>query len=471
MSEQPIEVPHAADEDPVVVALRAELGAAAVLTGDDVHGRSAGIWRPDTVKAKAIVRPTSTAQVATALRICHAHDNPVVAHGGLTGLVESGITGPDDVVVSLEKMNRVLEVDELDRTMLVEAGAVLQTVQETADAHDLMYPLDLGARGSCTVGGNIATNAGGNRVIRYGMARDMVLGLEAVLADGTVVSSLNRMIKNNAGYDLKQLFIGTEGSLGVVTRAVLRLREKPRQQATFFVAVEDFPKVGQVLKHMDAGLGGNLSAFEVMWQNFYQLVTTAPATSKAPLAADYPYYVLIEAMGCDNAAAEAVLADALEQGLIADAVLAQNDAQRQNLWAMRDDVEQCFRFAPVYTFDVSLRVSRMVDYVGEVNRRLAERFPEAAVQNFTFGHLGDGNLHFVVSLGAGAPKARAAVEACVYEPLASIDGSVSAEHGVGLEKKPYLHISRSAPEVDLMRRIKTALDPKGLLNRGKIFDA
>ncbi len=452
----------------VVTELTEALGQDSVLTGDDVHNRSAGIWRPDTIKAKALLRPRTTGEVSTALEICNRHRQSVVAHGGLTGLVESAITGPDDIALSLERMNAIQEVNAIDRTAIVEGGVILQTLQEAADEHGLMYPLDLGGRGSCTIGGNIATNAGGNRVIRYGMTRDMVLGLEAVLADGTIVSSMNQMIKNNAGYDLKQLFIGTEGSLGIVTRAVVRLREKPTSQATLFVAVDAFEKLGQFLKVMDAATSGALSAYEVMWNNFYTLVTTEPAKNQPPLAHDYPYYVLVEAMGADDAVVEAALADAYERELIADAVIAQSEAQRLQLWGLRDDVEQCFRYAPNFTFDVSLRVSQMQDYVDEVNRRLTDHYED--VHNFTFGHMGDGNLHFVISVGAGGSETRRCVEACVYEPLRDIAGSVSAEHGVGLEKKAYLDVSRSAAEIDLMRTVKRALDPNGILNPGKILD-
>ncbi|MGI9324992.1 MAG: FAD-binding oxidoreductase [Pseudomonadales bacterium] len=453
----------------LVERLKELLGDDAVLTGEDVHGRSAGIWRSDTIAAKAIVRPSSTEQVSAALKQCHAAGQSVVTHGGLTGLVKGALTDPDDLVISLERMNQIESIHSVDRTAVVQAGVILQTLQEAADEQNLMYPLDLGGRGSCTIGGNIATNAGGNRVIRYGMTRDMVLGVEAVLADGTIISSMNQMIKNNAGYDLKQLFLGTEGSLGIVTRAVLRLREKPTSQATLFVALDDFDKLGRFLKHMDARLGGTLSAFEVMWQNFYELVTTPPANSQPPLPHSYPYYVLVEAMGSSDADVEAALADALESELIVDAVVAQSEAQRLQLWAMRDDVEQCFRYSPTYTFDVSLRISHMHDYVAEVNQRLAQKYED--FKNFTFGHMGDGNLHFVIAVGAGGPEHRRAVEGCVYEPLAAIAGSVSAEHGVGLEKKPYLDISRTPAEVALMATLKKALDPKGILNPGKVFDA
>ncbi|TDJ23404.1 MAG: FAD-binding oxidoreductase [Gammaproteobacteria bacterium] len=456
----------------VVRALQDALGDGAVLTGDDVTSRSAGIWRRDTLKAKALVRPRSTEELSTAMAICHAHNQSVIAQGGLTGLVHGADTTPDDVVVSLERMNAIEEINTIDRTMTVQAGVVLQTVQEQADEHGLLYPLDLGGRGSATIGGNISTNAGGNRVIRYGMTRDMVLGLEAVLADGTVVSSLNQMIKNNAGYDLKQLFVGTEGSLGIVTRAVLRLREKPRSQETMLVAVDEFGKLARFFKTIDGALGGMLSAFEVLWNNYYTLVTTKPATHQPPLPQTYPYYVLVEAMGgdpeADHGRVETALMAAYEEELVADAVIAQSEAQRREMWAIRDDVEQTQRLGHVFTFDVSLRVSLMEQYVDTVNARLGEAYPD--FQNITFGHMGDGNLHFVVAVGERGQEHRERVERCVYEPLSEIGGSVSAEHGVGLEKKPYLQLSRSQTEIDLMRTIKSALDPKGILNPGKIFD-
>ena len=452
----------------VIEALQKALGADAVLTGAEVQERQAGIWRRDTIQAKAIIRPRDTRQVSVALQVCHAYGQPVVAHGGLTGLVHSADTTPDDVALSLERLNRIESVDAADRTMVVQSGVVLQRIQEAAEAEGLLFPLDLGGRGSATIGGNISTNAGGNRVIRYGMARDMVLGLEAVLADGTVVSSMNRMIKNNAGYDLKQLFIGTEGTLGIITRAVLRLREQPRHQSTLLVAVDDFGKLGRFLKHMDAGLGGTLSAFEVMWNNFYTLVTTPPAANQPPLPSHYPYYVLVEAMGTADATVQEILSAALEQELVADAVLAQSETQRRQLWALRDDVAQCFRDGPTLSFDVSMPIPAMQQYVVDVTARLNEDFP--GNRCYIFGHMGDGNLHLVIGAGVPTSEVRRRVESAVYEPLRKSGGSVSAEHGVGLEKKPYLDISRSSTEIALMRTLKRALDSKGILNRGKIFD-
>ena len=447
------------------------VGADGLLTGEDVAARKSGIWRSDGIAAKAIVRPRTTDEVAQVLAICNAARQSVVAHGGLTGLAESAITEPGEIALSLERMNRIVEVHKVERTLTAEAGAVLEAVQDAADAEDLLFPLDIGARGNCTVGGNIATNAGGNRVVRYGMTRDMVLGLEAVLADGTVVSSMNHMIKNNAGYDLKQLFIGTEGTLGVVTRAVLRLREKPRSQETLLAAATDFSQVLELLKLMDTRLGGTLSAFEVLWNNFYRLVTTPPANQTPPLPQNHPYYVLIEAMGGDGEADAARLqtafADAHDAGLVVDAVLATSEAQRKSIWAVRDDVAQLNQHDPLFIFDVSLRASDMERYVAEVNRRLDAKF--GSYFNYTFGHIADGNLHFGTSAGDSS-DAYDDVKQAVYEPLAAIGGSISAEHGIGLDKKKYLRLSRNEQEIALMCRLKRALDPNGILNPGKIFD-
>ena len=445
-------------------------GSDSVLIGEDVSSRAVGIWRPQGIQAHAIVRPRTTEEVSAILKLCHTRGQTVIAHGGRTGLVEGADTVRSDLILSLERMNQIESVDEVNRTMTLQAGVLLQAAQEEAERHGLLYPLDIGARGSCTIGGNIATNAGGNRVIRYGMTRDMVLGTEAVLADGTIVSSMNEMIKNNAGYDIKQLFIGTEGCLGVVTRAVIRLRELPRSHETALVAAESFEKMPLILKHMDACLGGTLSAFEVMWNDFYRLVTTPPAKQRPPLEQRYPIYVLIEAMGGDpendKIRLEDALAEALEKGLAKDATVAQNGDQRRQFWAMRDDVEQIFQYDPVFIYDVSLQVPHMERYVAEVRSNLQNRFGQH--QLFTFGHMGDGNLHFAISAGADE-SSHHDVNLCVYEPLRPIGGSVSAEHGVGLEKKPYLNVSRNDAEVNLMRTLKTALDPKGILNPGKVF--
>ncbi len=451
--------------------LRELAGEGGLLLGADVRARAAGIWSPEPIEADAIVRPRNTDAIAAILALCHEYDQPVVPHGGLTGLVDGAKTRPGDLVLSTERMTAIEAIDPAGRTLTAQAGATLQSVQEAADAEQLQFALDLGARGSCTVGGNLATNAGGNRVIRYGMARDQVLGLEVVLADGTVLSSMNHMIKNNAALDLKQLFIGSEGVLGVITRAVLRLREKPGSRCTALVATERLDDVIRLLKHTDARLGGTLSAFEVMWQAFYRLVTNARAGNTAPLDRDHAYYVLIESLGGgaegDQAHFEAVLAQALEAGMITDAVVAGSGREREAIWRLRDDVEQTYQEGPPITFDVSLRLADMEGYVDEVQRNIDAAFP--VNHTWVFGHLGDGNLHIVVAVGDETPATRQRLEQAVYGPLEPLGGSVSAEHGIGLEKKPWLHLSRTPQELDTMRRLKAALDPKGILNPGKVF--
>jgi FAD/FMN-containing dehydrogenase len=451
--------------------LRAIVGASGVLTGDDVTSRTTGFFPPDKTLALHLVRPRNTGEVAAVMKLAHAARQPVVTHGGRTGLVHGADSRPGDLILSLECMNVIEEIDPVQRIALVQAGVALQALQEAAETHDLMFPLDLGARGTATLGGIVSTNAGGNRVIRYGMTRAMVLGLEAVLADGTVVSSLNRMIKNNAAYDLKQLFIGGEGTLGVVTRAVLRLFERPRSQDVALVAIDGFSHVTGFLKHMDRALGGGLSAFEVMWREFYVSVTTPPAKGAPPLAQTYPFYVLVEAQGADAGRDAARFAEALEAahgaGLIVDAAVAQSDRERVALWGLRDDVGQMMQDGVAFVFDVSLPIATMEAYIAGVRSALAARWPDHRC--WVFGHLGDGNLHLVISAGDAAGGARHEVERCVYAPLAAIGGSVSAEHGIGLEKKPYLDISRNPAEIALMQTLKRTLDPHGILNPGKVI--
>ncbi|WOJ94526.1 FAD-binding oxidoreductase [Congregibacter variabilis] len=453
--------------------LKIILGPGGLLTGTDVSSRAAGVWRSDSLDALAIARPRSTEEVSQILALCSENGVSVVTQGGLTGLVHGADADPEHLILSLERMRNIEAIDATQRTATVQAGVNLQTLQEAAEEQHLFFPLDLGARGTATLGGNAATNAGGNRVIRYGMMRDMVLGLEAVLADGTIVSSMNHLIKNNAGYDIKQLFIGSEGTLGVITRLVLRLREAPSSQNIAFVAFDNFESVTTMLKRVDRDLGGALSAFEVLWNNFYRLVTEAPANNQPPLAGTHPYYALIETQGnndeLDKQRFESILEYALQDGLIVDAVIAQSATERRNLWAIRDDVEQTFRLGTPIIFDVSLPINRMEAYIADVRSRLDKALPQNTL--WVFGHLGDGNLHLDIQTSAGDAQAhRAIIENAVYEPLKGIGGSVSAEHGIGLEKKPYLHLSRDPQEISLMRTLKNALDPRGILNPGKVID-
>jgi len=443
-----------------------------VLLGADVTARS-DTWPPmGGCQARAIIRPANTEEVSEVLKICHAAGQAVVTHGGLTGLVGGAIAGKEDIVLSLERMNEIEAVDIINRTVTVEAGVPLQKVQEAAEEADLLFPLDLGARGSCTIGGNLSTNAGGNSVIRYGMMREQLLGIEAVLADGTIISSLKGVIKNNTGYDLKQLFVGSEGTLGIITRAVLRLRPLPRSCNTALVAIEQFEQVSGFLRAMDSALGGTLSAFEVLWNDFYQAVVSKDSRHTPPLGPSHPFYVLLESTGghqeTDRARFEVAMEEAFESELIVDAVITQSKQQREDLWAIRDDIERLTRklFPPIM-FDVSLGIPKMDGFVNEVRRQLLQRWPDSRM--VTFGHLGDGNIHLVISVGSREPGELHAVESIIYEELGRCQGVVSAEHGIGLDKREFLKHSRSEVEISLMKTLKQALDPKGILNPGKIF--
>jgi len=455
----------------LIADLKTLLGEGGVIEGDDAAAMAKSRWSR-LGAPRAVLRPRSTAEVSAVLRLAHAAGAPVIPWGGRTGLVD-GAEASGGLALSLEWLNRIEEVDVAGGVMTVEAGCILQTVCEAAEAEGFQFPLDLGARGSATIGGTISTNAGGNRVIRYGMMRELVLGLEAVLADGTVVTSMNRLIKNNAGYDLKQLFIGTEGTLGVVTRAVLRLRSAPASQNTAFLAVDSFEALPRLLRQLERGFGGTLSAFEVLWSDYYELVTSAPATNRIVLPLGHPYYVLVEAMGGDPAGDDErflrVLTEAMEGGDVADAAIAKTQGERDAMWALRDDVGQTARNRPVFSFDVSLRISAMDAYVRQVRETLTARWPKTTLM--VFGHLGDGNLHLIAGVGEGGPAVRHAVEEAVYLPLKAIDGSISAEHGIGLQKREFLPLSRSPAELALMRTLKTALDPKGILNPGKVVEA
>lgn len=458
--------------DALLTEIQAIVGPNGVIR-DAAVGQRINDWLSGApCRAAAIVRPADTQQLAAVMRCCHAASQPVVTQGGMTGLVHGGQAEPDELVISLERMIAVEALDPLDGTLTVQAGAPLETVQQAAAAQGWHFPLDLGARGSCTIGGNISTNAGGNRVIRYGMMRQHVLGLEAVLADGTVISSLNRMLKNNAGYDLKQLFIGSEGTLGIVTRAVLRLQRPTLSENTALLAVPGFEALTNILNGLRQQLGASLTAFEVMWQSHYRLLTEELGRHTPPLPTDSPYYLLVEAQGIDQPHDErlfnAALESAFEAGWVSDAVMAHSGAQRQALWAIREDIEGLIQaLNPLFAFDVSLPISSMPDYVETLERDLATAYPDSRL--VVFGHIGDGNLHLSIHAGNDDAETRQAVERLVYAPLAALGGSVSAEHGIGLEKRDYLALCRSPEEIALMHTLKRALDPKGLLNRYKVL--
>ena len=457
--------------DHLIADLRSTLAPGGVLTGTEAAEHPRGPWTR-LGEPLAILRPVSTREVSTILKLASAAGVQVTPWGGCTGLVD-GCLADGTLALSLERMAAIEAIDPVAGTMTVQAGCILQTACEAAEAAGLFLPLDLGARGSATIGGTISTNAGGNRVLRYGMMRDMVLGLEVVLADGTVIPGLRSLMKNNTGYDLRQLFIGSEGTLGVVTRAVLRLRPAPASHDTAFAGVGSFDAVARLLRRLERRLGGAMSAFEVMWADFHDLVTTPPARGRPPLAGPHPFYVLIESLGGDAAedAArfEAALGEALEDGDIDDAAIARSGAERAAMWALRDDVAQTVREGPIIAFDVSLPIAAMEAYVDQVRAAYTGRWPNLGPP-WVFGHLGDGNLHILVRIPDGAGLAeRHVIEEMVYGPLQAVGGSISAEHGIGLTKRDWLPLSRSPEEIALMARLKHALDPTGVLNPGKIL--
>lgn len=453
--------------------LRDILGAKGVLSGTDVHAgyhtdpRGAGDVKPDVV-----LRPASTEQLSQIMSVCHAASQPVVVQGGLTGLVVGAMPRHGEIVISFERMNKIESIDPKAGTITVQAGTPLQVVQDAADAHDMVYPLDLGSRGSCNIGGNLATNAGGNRVIRYGMTRDLTLGTEAVLADGTIINSLNGYIKNNTGYDLRQLFIGSEGTLGLITRATLRLFPKPKTQVVAFCAADSFDAVSDLMTHMRSALGADLSAFEVIWATTYDAILSDVAGVKAPVAVGHPFYVLVEMMGSDPTADtgkfETSLAEALEKGMIADAVLSRSTAEINAFWDVRDGMAHAMgRQQPAVGFDISLSIADMKTIEEVLLTRLQTALGD--VRLYIGGHLADGNLHLVAKAMAEGPQPKKQIQEIVYGWVGEVGGSISAEHGIGTLKRAYLGQSRNAAEIALMRTLKQAMDPKNILNRGRVF--
>lgn len=442
-----------------------------LLRGADISERYQHDWSCEVPGMPiAVARPASTAEVAAILQLCHQHAQPVVVQGGMSGLCGGANPRSGEVAISLERLNGIEEIDQAAMTMTVKAGTPLQVIQEAAAAAGFVFPLDLGARGSCNIGGNIATNAGGNQVLRFGMTRNLVLGLETVLADGTVISSMNKMLKNNAAYDLKHLFIGSEGTLGVVTRAVLRLYPRARSRCSALLALNDFPAVINLLHKATRGFGGSLSCFEVMWASYFDFITTNVKGVTTPFAQRYPVYVLTELEGSDQerdqAAFETVLEAAMEEGLVADAVLASSQREREGFWKIRDGVAEIGALIKDSgNFDVSVPISRMEPFLAAVQQQLVAALPE--VQVLAFGHIADSNLHFICY--TGRHEDIAPIQRVVYEVVGQFDGSVSAEHGIGVQKLKSLHHSRSAEELALMRTLKAALDPKGILNPGRVI--
>ena len=448
------------------------LGAEKVLVGEALSSRYSHIWRMErSLTSKALILAHSTEDVSACLKICNRHNQSINIHGGLTNLVGGTETQADEIALSLEKMNSILEIDPSSRTATVEAGLILQDLHENTKKEDLLFPLNFGAKGSAQIGGIISSNAGGLRVLRYGMTRQLVLGLEAVMADGTIISSLKKIIKDNSAYDLKQLYIGSEGTLGVITKAVLKLVEAPKSRTSAFVAFDEYDQVVKFLKYMDKELNGLLSGFELIWDTTYNCMIS-PENINAPIPAKYKYFVLLESLGSDPVVDQdkllTLLENALSTGIILDAVPAQSNADLDLFWRIREDVHVIKTACTIdQHFDISLPISHIGRYVDDTLPKL--KSIEGVNEVYTFGHVADGNIHFIVDKLNASDDLRVAINHVVYGPLKNLGGSVSAEHGIGVDKKNYLELSREPEEIALMRTLKSALDPKNILNPRNIF--
>lgn len=424
-----------------------------------------------------LLKPANTAEVSAILAICNETRTPVVPQGGNTGLVGGQIPLGGEVLVSLTRMNAIRTVDREGMHLIAEAGAVLANVQAAADAADVYFPLSLAAEGSCTIGGNLSTNAGGVNVLRNGNTRDLVLGVEAVLADGRVLDLLRTLRKDNTGYDLKQLFIGAEGTLGIVTAAALKLFPKPRSRATAFAAVPDPQAAIALLRRLQDVTGGQISAFELIPRIGLEFVLAHIPGTSDPLAALAPWYVLTEAASAGptvlNDVLETGIATAMDAGLVRDAVLAASEAQRAGLWRLRESLSEAQKYeGGSIKHDISLPVKDVPTFLTQACAAVEKLVP--GIRPVPFGHLGDGNIHFNLSVPKGADDdiflARwNEVSRAVHGLVHDFGGSISAEHGLGIMKRDEILRYKSGTEMETMRAIKRMFDPNNILNPGKLL--
>ncbi|WP_019996795.1 FAD-binding oxidoreductase [Aureimonas ureilytica] len=455
-------------DGPLLDRLSSLLPAQALLVGDAIGaGYREDLRAKPSAVPRFVLRPGTTQEVAACLKLCDAAGQPLAVQGGRTGLSGGHRIVEGEAVLSTERMTELGAIEEAGATVLAAAGTPLQRVQEAAQAAGFLVGVDLGARGTATVGGNIATNAGGIRVLRYGMFRAQVAGLEAVLADGTVLSSLRGLAKDNTGYDLNQLFIGSEGTLGVVTRARLRLHPLPRREVAALLAVPSVEAGLALLHRLRAAFGSSLSAFEFMGAAIFEGILGFLGRA-APLETRAPIYILteIQAFGEEGVVDgfEAALMAAIEDGVALDAVVSQSQREFASLWTIRDSGSDFVRTMDhIISGDVSVPVDRTAVFLEE--SQAAVRRIDPHTDFFLFGHMGDGNVHYVIR----TPKGLEAMDA-VYRCAAACGGSISAEHGIGFDKKPWLHLTRSEAEIEAMRRLKRAFDPNNILNPGRIFD-
>jgi FAD/FMN-containing dehydrogenase len=440
-------------------------------------------WRyPNEGKTPLVVRPQSTAEVSEVVKICAAHRVAIVPQGGNTGLTFAGQPHDDmsEIVVSTERLKKIRTIDLANDTMTVESGVVLQQIQDAARAKSRLFPLSLGAQGSCRIGGNISTNAGGIQVIRYGNTRNLVLGLEVVLPDGRIWDGLRGLRKDNTGYDLKQLFIGGEGTLGIITAAVLKLFPLPTARETAWIAVESPADGIALLGRMKEALGDHVTAFELICRKIVDVLIESIPVHESPLEGSHPWYVLMDvsSQGAPGSLQEPLseaLGAAMESGLVKDAIIASSEAQAAKLWRMREDMAIAQQKAGgTISHDVSVPVSKIPEFLARADAALEQAYP--GIRHCAFGHAGDGNIHYNPIRPLNWPYERYMAEfpkvnAIVHDIVVSLGGSISAEHGIGRMRLEENYRYKSQVELDMMHAIKRALDPDGIMNPGKMLRA
>ena len=458
-------------------AIRAIVGPKGVYEGDDA-APFLSEWRSRWPgKAALIVAPASTEEVAAVVRYCSDNDIAITPQGGNTGLVGGQHPAGDEILLSLKRMRRIRAVEPLNNTMTLDAGVTLAEAQEVAKEAGRLFPLSIGSEGSCQIGGVISTNAGGVNVLRYGNARDLVLGIEAVTPSGEIWNGLKRLRKDNTGYDLKQLFIGGEGTLGIVTGAVLKLFPLPAEKVTAMAGAESAADAVALLSHVQNATGGLASSFEMMARICIDLALKHIPQTRDPLANKYPFYVLAEFSSAQASGlrevVEETLGKAMEDGLIADAVIAENETQAHDFWRIRHSLSEAINGEGLGArHDVSVATSDIPAFLDKAGPAVKKIAPGARI--VPFGHIGDGNVHYDILGPEGAAKdalepLRAQIEAAVYDVIGQFSGSISAEHGVGRHRRDSIAKRKSAVEMEMMRAIKKALDPKGIMNPGKML--
>ncbi|MEL6504046.1 MAG: FAD-binding oxidoreductase [Pseudomonadota bacterium] len=442
---------------------------------EDTRGRWNGT-------SSLVLRPGSVAEVSAILALATQTRTPVIPQGGNTGLVGAGLPwlegGGREVILSLGRMNRVLDVDGDTNTMVVEAGCVLETIQKAAEEADRLFPLSLGSQGSCQIGGNISSNAGGTAVLAYGNTRDLVMGLEAVLPSGAVWNGLSRLRKDNTGYDLKNLLVGAEGTLGVVTKAVLKLFPRPRGREVAYVAVQSPNHALKLLNRAKATVGNGLTGFEFMAAVAMEFTLKHTQGARRPVETASPWYVLVEISSgrCAQdarASMEAILQEAFEADLLVDATIALSAAQQDAFWKLREDMSWAQKpEGASIKHDISVPVGALPAFIEKADKAVLTIVPEARIVNF--GHMGDGNLHYNISQPVGWEREQffaheEAIHEAVYDLVIAMEGSISAEHGVGQMKRDKLATFKDPTALSMMRSIKDALDPAGIMNPGKVL--